>query len=45
MVGDERVGMGRVEQGRGRGEGMRAERMVGNARVGRVGEGWKCEGR
>ena len=24
---------------------MRAEQMVGNARVGRVGERWRCEGR
>ena len=28
-----------------RGEGIRVERMVGNARVGRVGEGRRCEGR
>ena len=28
-----------------RAEGMRAERMVGNARVGRVGEERRCEGR
>ena len=41
--------MGRVEQGWGRdergGEGMRAEQMVGNARLGRGGEGRRCEGR
>ena len=47
MVGDERVGIGRLEQGRGREgrEGMQAERMVGNARVCRVGEGSRLEGR
>ena len=44
MVGDERVAMGRVAQGRGR-ERMRAERMVRNARVCMLGEGRRCEGR
>ena len=28
-----------------RGEEMRAERMVGNTRVGRIGEGRRCEDR
>ena len=45
MVGDEKVEQGRYGTGGTRGEGLRADWMVGNARVGRVGDGRRCEGR
>ena len=38
MVGDERVKQTK-------GEEMQVGRMVGNTRVGRIGEGRRCEGR